>query len=178
MLNTTVLTKPNTAYAIKFLALLTIATGAPLLGFHSRWITGPIVNAALILSVYLLGIRGALLIGILPSTIALGTGLLPAVLAPMIPFIILSNTILVLAMDYLKDKLEYGINLFIASGLKYLFLFSTSSLVVSLFLKQSLAAQIAQIMSWPQFFTAIIGGILAWSFLEIIKFKKYEKIHQ
>ncbi|MFH1890757.1 MAG: iron hydrogenase [Candidatus Kuenenbacteria bacterium] len=184
MFQTTTLAKVNISYAVKFIILLTLATGAPLLGFHSQWITGPIVNMALVLSVYILGIRGALLIGLLPSTIALGTGLLPAVLAPMIPFIIIANTLLVFTLDYFANQSTiynsqpathnlqpriYWASLIVASGLKYLFLFSTSSIVAGLLLKQALAAQVAILMSWPQFFTALIGGILAWGILKIVK---------
>jgi len=175
MLQTTTLSKINITYAVKFLTLLTLATAAPLVGLHSQWLTGPIVNMALILAVYLLGVRGALLIGILPSTIALGTGLLPAVLAPMIPFIIISNTLLILVIDFFKklsgaelDIKNYGIGLFFAAGIKYLFLFVTSGVVINLLLQQSLAIQVAQLMSWPQFFTAVIGGILAWGSLKLL----------
>jgi hypothetical protein len=169
------LTKLNIGYAIKFLLLLTLATGAPLVGIHSQWITGPVVNMALILAVFLVGIRGALLIGILPSTIALGTGLLPAVLAPMIPFIIISNTILILVIDKFKSTnyqlpiTNYWIGLFFAAALKYLFLFITSGLVINLLLKQELALKVAQMMSWPQLFTALIGGMLAWGILKVLR---------
>ena len=98
---TTTLTKINIIYLTKFVLLLVIATFAPAIGFHSQWITGPIVNAVLILSVFMVGARGALLIGMLPSTIALSTGLLSVVLAPMIPFIIISNSILILILSSL-----------------------------------------------------------------------------
>ena len=98
---TTTLTKINIIYLTKFVLLLVVATFAPVIGFHSQWITGPIVNAVLILSVFMVGARGALLIGMLPSTIALSTGLLSVVLAPMIPFIIISNSILILILSSL-----------------------------------------------------------------------------
>ena len=178
MLTSTTLSKINIIYAVRFLILLTLATAAPLIGLHSQWLTGPIVNMALILAVYLLGIRGALLIGILPSTIALGTGLLPAILAPMIPFIIISNTLLILVIDYFRKFTDnelkiknYNIGLFFAAGIKYLFLFITSGIVINLLLKESLASKVSQLMSWPQFFTAIIGGILAWGALKFLKNK-------
>ncbi len=177
MLKEITFTKINIIYLIKFLILVTLATFAPLLGFHSQWITGPIVNMALILSAYLLGIRGALLIGILPSTIALSTGLLPAVLAPMVPFIILGNSILILIIDLFLNKSgedvgfykKYFLALAIAAAFKFLFLFFTSSLVINLLLKQALADKVARMMSWPQFFTAIIGGILAFGILKVLK---------
>lgn len=168
MINIISLQKINITYAIKFLALLTLATGAPLIGFHSQWITGPIVNMALILAVFMVGIRGALLIGILPSTIALSSGLLPAVLAPMIPFIILSNTILILVIDWFKSY-NYFSGLIFAAGAKYLFLFATSNIVINLLLNQALGTKVAAMMSWPQFFTALIGGILAWPALKVLR---------
>lgn len=168
MYTSTTLSKVQVSYFIKFITLLIIATGAPLLGLHSQWITGPIVNAVLILSVFLVGIRGALLIGMLPSTIALGTGLLPALLAPMIPFIIISNSILVLVIDQLKNN-NFFSSLFVAATFKFLFLFSTSNIVISLLLKKELGTAVSQLMSWPQFFTALLGGLLAFIILKIIK---------
>jgi len=53
----TTLSKIQVSYFAKFILLLVLATGAPMLGIHSQWLTGPIVNAALILSVFLVGIR-------------------------------------------------------------------------------------------------------------------------
>jgi len=177
MPQTTTLAKLNISYAVKFLILLTMAVCAPLFGFHSQWVTGPIVNMALILSVFTLGIRGAFLIGLLPSTIALGAGLLPAILAPMIPFIIISNCLFILVLDYFKNRLsdkeiaavDYFLAIFVSAGLKYLFLLSTSKIVAGLLLKQELAAKAADIMSYPQFFTALIGGVLAGGALKILK---------
>ena len=143
MIKTLTLTKIDINYLVKFILLLTVATSMPFLGFHSQLVTGSIVNAILILSVFTVGARGALLIGILPSTIALGSGLLPIILAPMIPFIIISNTILILIIDYFKkstsDELQvtnYFFGLTIASGLKFLFLFFTSGIVINLLLNE------------------------------------------
>jgi hypothetical protein len=186
MIKSITLSKTNINYLVRFLILLTIATSAPLLGFHSQWITGSIVNMALILSVFVVGIRGALLIGMLPSTIALGTGLLPAILSPMIPFIIISNCILVLVFSSLsraeaepvevvvegpREKiwnLNYFIRLFLGAGIKYLFLFLTSGIVINLLLNSKVAPAVAQVMSWPQFLTAMIGGVLAFGILKFL----------
>jgi hypothetical protein len=157
------------------------------------------------------------LIGLLPSTIALGIGLLPAVLAPMVPFIIISNVILVLVVSLIvyperAERVEgsrryvipgltrnpeepfmdsrfrgndiegresfthysllitrYFFGLLLAAGLKFLFLFLTSGIVIKLLLNQKLAPAVAQMMSWPQFFTALIGGVLAFGILKILK---------
>lgn len=151
---------------VQFVILVGIATIAPL--FHQQTITGPIVNATLFISVILLSTRNAILIGLLPSLIALSTGLLPSVLAPMIPFIMIGNTILIIVFGYLKEK-NYWLGIVSASILKFVFLFSTSSIVINLLLKKEIASKVAIMMSWPQLFTALAGGLIAYLFLKSIK---------
>jgi hypothetical protein len=147
---------------LTFVALLGIASAAPLL--HNQFVVGPIVNATLLIATVLLGVRGGILIGLIPSTIALSTGLLPAVLAPMIPFIIVGNAILVVTFGYLRDK-NYWLALVSGSILKFAFLFGTSGIVISLLLNQKIASSVAMMMSWPQLATALAGGLVAYGFL-------------
>ena len=104
----------------------------------------------------------------IPSLIALSTGLLPIVLAPMIPFIIIANIILVSVYNFSLKK-NYWLKVVMAGFLKFVFLFFTSSIVINLFLTEKVAAKIAVIMSWPQFITALVGGLLAYLFLKGIK---------
>ena len=163
-----VIPKINIRKLIQFSALLGIASVAPILLGHQQIISGPIVNATLIISVVLLGTESAILIGLVPSIIALSVGLLPAVLAPMIPFIMLSNVILVTVFGYLYKK-NYWAGLISASVIKFLLLFTTSSVVINLLINSELAKQVGLIMSWPQFLTALAGGVLAFGFLKIIK---------
>ena len=151
---------------LTFVALLGIASAAPLL--HNQFVAGPIVNATLLIATVLLGVRGGILIGLIPSTIALSTGLLPAVLAPMIPFIIVGNAILVVTFGYLRDK-NYWLALVSGSILKFAFLFGTSGVVISLLLNQKIASSVAMVMSWPQLATALAGGLVAYGFLRGIK---------
>lgn len=151
---------------IEFVLLLGVATAAPL--FHNQFITGPIVNATLLVAVALLGMRDGILIGLIPSSIALSVGLLPPVLAPMIPFIIVGNAILVVTFGYLRNK-NYWLGLVSASILKFTFLFATSSIVINLLANQKVAANVAVMMSWPQLVTALAGGLIAYGFLRGIK---------
>ena len=143
----------------EFAILIGVATIAPLLGQQA--ISGPIVNATLFISTIFLGVRAGILIGLLPSIIALSAGLLPLALTPMIPFIMIGNVILVLSFDFLKNK-NYWLRVITASALKFIFLFSTSSIVINLILKTEIANRVAVIMSWPQFLTAIAGGTIAY----------------
>ncbi len=152
------------ADSLEFVILLTIATIAPL--FHFQPIAGPIVNAALFIAVSLLGIQNAIFIGLIPSLIALSAGLLPAVLAPTIPFIMLGNTILIVVFGYLKRK-NFWLGVVLASVLKFFFLFSTSSIIINLLLKKEVASKVAAMLGWPQLATALAGGVIAYFFLKV-----------
>jgi hypothetical protein len=152
---------------VTFIMLLAIASAAPLIG-HQQFITGPIVNATLLAATVLLGVRGGLLIGLIPSSIALSAGLLPPVLAPMIPFIIVGNAILVVTFGYLRDK-NYWLALVSGSILKFAFLFGTSSVVINLLLNKNVASNVAMMMSWPQLVTALAGGVIAYGILRGIR---------
>lgn len=160
------LNRKNFLTVTQFISLVGVAVIVPL--FHQQAITGPVVNATLFISVTLLGVQNAILVGLIPSLVALSTGLLPPVLAPMIPFIMVGNTILIIVFGYLKEK-NFWLGIVTASVLKFLFLFSTSSIVINLLLKKEIATKVATMMSWPQLLTALVGGIIAFMFLKSIK---------
>lgn len=152
---------------VQFATLLTIATIAPL--FSHQLITGAIVNATLFISTVFLGLQAGILISLVPSLIALSIGLLPMFLAPMIPFIILGNIILVFSFDYLK-KNNYLTRIIVASFLKFFFLFSTSFVIINFFFQGKIASNVFLMMSWPQLITALTGGLIAYFFLKMKTF--------
>jgi len=174
---------------LKFTALVGVATLAPLLGNQS--ITGPIVNATLFIAVVTMGWRNAILIGLTPSLIALMAGTLPSVLAPMVPFIAVSNAMLIVVFGLFAKKPariatparhadashagwqsvaggNYWLGIASASFLKFVFLFGTSAILINLFNIQ-LPKSIALMMSYPQLLTALAGGVIAYLFLKTIK---------
>jgi hypothetical protein len=120
---------------------------------HNQWITGTIVNAIIFLAVWRVGIVNAMLVAALPSSIALSRGLLPAPMAVLIPYIILSNVILIAAFYVLKKYPLAGI--VAASLVKFIFLFA----ITSFFIK--IASPLLVMMHWPQLFTALAGGLIA-----------------
>lgn len=158
---------------VQFAILLAIAIGLPAF-VHTQAITGPIINATLFLSALLLGVQGAMLIGLIPSVVALSFGLLPAPLAPMIPFIMLSNTILILVFYYLKDR-NFWVGVISASIIKFLFLFSTSFVVINLIAQKPIAQKVSAILSWPQLVTALAGGTIAFLVLKLFKITSPQK---
>ncbi len=126
---------------------------------HQQLLTGPIINALLILSFLYLGKSRAFFLALIPSTVALSRGLLPLALAPMVPFIMISNCLYIELFASLKFN-QY-IKIFLASAAKAIFLFVISKLLMEKILVAALASKIAMMMSWPQFATALLGGILA-----------------
>ncbi len=164
---TLVLNKTLAITIAKFAVLLGIATITPAL-IHYQPVTGPIVNATLFLAVVLLGTQSAILIGLIPSVIALSVGLLPSPLAPMVPFIMLSNTVLIIAFALLRKK-NFRLGIVSASLLKFLFLFSTSFVIINLIAQKPIAQKVAQMLSWPQLVTALGGGLIAYLILKMTK---------
>ena len=104
----------------------------------------------------------------MPSTIALSTGLLPFVLAPMVPFIMIGNAVLVMAFYYLKRQ-NYVFRLGLAALLKFTFLHYAVVLVMANLIEQGAVAKLMIMMSWPQFFTAVIGGIIIYPIFKVLK---------
>jgi hypothetical protein len=157
---TTAITFPTETHQIKDLVwtigFFIVAVIFPALLAHTpnnQWITGTIVNALLFLAVWRVGVVNAIFVAALPSSIALVRGLLPAPMAILIPYIILSNIILIAAFYAIKKYPLAGIIL--ASLAKFLFLLA----ITSLFIK--VASPMLVMMQWPQLFTALAGGLIA-----------------
>ena len=162
------LNKTKIISLVYFTALLGVSIIAPL--FHFQPITGPIVNSCLFVATALLGAQAGIMLGLLPSIVALSVGTLPIALAPMVPFIMASNAIMVVVFSKLKSTecltrckaLGALLSAVIAaSALKFLFLYSTSFVVLRLISQKPVAQKAAQMMSYPQLITALIGGIIA-----------------
>ncbi|HTW96459.1 MAG TPA: ECF transporter S component [Candidatus Methylomirabilis sp.] len=165
--------KVDVSVIAQFIGLAAVITFLPFL-IHLQWITGPIVNALLILILFIVGIRAALLMSLVPSVMALAGGLLPAVLAPVVPFIMIGNAIFILSVDYLyraaKNQFNgYWIGVIAGGALKYLFIYFNTNLMINLLLKKSLATAVMQIVAWPQMATAFAGGMIAFVILKRLK---------
>lgn len=167
------LERVNVQSLTRFIALAGVALILPFL-IHLQWISGPIINAILILILFLVGIRSAMVVALVPSLMALSSGLLPAVLAPAVPFIMISNAIFVLSVDRIYDWSKntvrgYWLGVLAGAFLKFAFLYVSVSWITKLLLKQNLAVKVAEMMSWPQFITAVLGGMIAWIILKWLK---------
>lgn len=139
---------------------------APL--FPNQFISGPIVNALLIIITVMLGLRSGILMCFVPSLMALVGGLLPAIMAPFIPFIMVSNIIMVFLFHKLRLK-NYWLGAGVGSITKFIFIFITSQLFFNFFVAQAISKNIALMMSWNQLYSAALGSLIAFVFLKTIK---------
>ena len=154
------------AYATKFTLLLGISIAAPFLHFQA--VTGTIVNAVLIIATVILGRKEAFTIGIFPSLISVVTGLLVPAVAPLIPFIILSNIILIYIFSFIGRE-HYWKGIVWSSVLKFSFLYIAGIVIIKIFEWNSEAKIIAMMFNWQQLATALSGGIVAYAMLKILK---------
>ena len=138
---------------------LILTIGVVPLFIHSQWVTGVLVNFILIFTCLKLGIRAALPLTFVPSIAAVISGLFPLALAAMIPFIMAGNILLILVIHYFKYN--YLVALSIAAFAKFAFLYSASHFLAQYFLPETFLDKVMLMMSWPQFATAMVGGLFA-----------------
>ena len=149
--------------------LLFAAWFIPFLGFGQE-VTGPLVNALLLISVETVGISNAILVGCVPSFVAWSKGVLPAPMLVMIPFIIAGNVLLVVVYGSLR-RFNYWLAVAVAAVVKMAFLWLAVDFVTGSPLAIQIGQQITQavfspaftlMFHYPQFLTAVAGGIIAW----------------
>jgi len=162
---TKILTFDNkiTIAVAQFIILFGIAVIAPLFG--QQLVTGTIVNFILFVAVFLLGAKSAILIGLFPSLIALGVGILPLILFPIIPFIIASNILLILVFK-IFSKINYWFAVISASIAKFVFLTIIGFLFISL---SKNFLPLLGIISGMQLITSLSGGLMAVLFIHAIR---------
>lgn len=142
-----------------------LAVAAPY--FLNQLITGSIVNALLFISVSIFGVETAFLLCLIPSLISLYTGLLPLTIAPMIPFIMTGNALMVLTFSKLKEK-GFWFGAIPAAVIKYIFIYFIGIVLANSIL-HGVSKNVLLMISWPQLATAIAGACIAFLFLKTIK---------
>lgn len=157
--------------------LLTIAVIIQILGKNipqiNQFFVGPTVNAILLLTVYLAGVKWAMLIGVLTPILAFLSGVLATPMWPFIPFIALGNLIYVSIFALLKNRTNGDIiGVILGSTAKFFFLyFSATRLIniIALGIPAPVKEKLAIAMGLPQLITALIGGGVAISLYYMLK---------
>ncbi len=143
----------TTRWITRTAILLALTLAFQLLGLPQP-VTGPAINAMLILSALLVGPAAGVIIGSLTPVIAWQRGILAAPLGPMIPFIALGNMVLVLLFFYLRRRQPY-LALIAAAFAKFAVLATAVRVFVTV------PPPVAAAMGVPQLITALAGGAIA-----------------
>jgi hypothetical protein len=120
--------------------------------------TGTMVNALLLTSLIVINPYGALMIAFISPWLAFMFGILPQPLLPLIPFIMLGNSLYVLIFWLFFKKNNKPLSVISGIALASIVKFLTLSSAVRII--GNLAPKIAQMMIFPQLITAVCGGIL------------------
>jgi hypothetical protein len=86
-------------------------------------------------------------------------------MAPMIPFIMMSNIALVGVFAMLK-KTNYWLAAITASAVKFGFLALSAYIILAAMTHGKMTAALASMMGWPQMITALLGVGLAYLVFE------------
>lgn len=158
--------KMNTIYIVRTGLLLALALIFQM-GIKIPTLVGPLVNFVLIASTLTVGILSGVIIGCFTPLIALVVGVIPAFLAPQIPFIIAGNAILVIIFGITNNYIKKGggyLGLALGSLLKFAVLAGSIRLIIN-FYSHSIPVKaipgVIATFSVPQLYNAVIGGILA-----------------
>lgn len=160
---------------IRIVVLLTLTLMIQIIGLP-QLITGPLINMMLLITALILDPVSGIILGVITPMLALLRGQLPPVLAPMVPFIMVGNAILVGVFSVIRGSrhkniltsVQIWIALILASLCKTLWLFLTARFLLPLLLGRQLPELMILAMSFPQFVTAVAGGILALIIYELL----------
>ncbi len=130
-----------------------------------QFITGPLINTILYIAVALVGTVSAVLIGIFTPVIALLFGIMK--LPPAVPVIIAGNTALALVFGKFKQSPVTGV--LTASVAKFAVMFLGVKYILPVLFKINLPAPGIALLTTPQLFTALAGGVLAIIILKVVQ---------
>lgn len=152
------------------LALLIALTVVVQAGGFPQPVTGPLVNFLLFSTAGLFGIWPGIILGSVTPIFALLRGQLPAILAPMVPFIILANAALVICFGVVlkffskKSKKQQIVGQITGIGLssvvKFLLLTTSAQYIVPFVFGKTFPPPVLMAMAFPQLITALGGGFL------------------
>ena len=168
-----------TETAIMLALLVTLQALTKPLG---QLVTGSCVNTILAVSALVGGLGCGLTVAIISPILAFLLGIAPQILT--VPAIMAGNAVFVLLLSVLADKsgknlVKQGIAWVVSAAAKFVTLYvivvkiicgvMASSLLASGTLKEPMLKALPATFSWPQLFTALIGGAIALLIVPVLK---------
>ena len=168
-----------TETAIMLALLVTLQALTKPLG---QLVTGSCVNTILAVSALVGGLGCGLTVAVISPILAFLLGIAPQILT--VPAIMAGNAVFVLLLSVLADKsgknlVKQGIAWVVSAAAKFVTLYvivvkiicgvMASSLLASGTLKEPMLKALPATFSWPQLFTALIGGAIALLIVPVLK---------
>ena len=168
-----------TETAIMLALLVTLQALTKPLG---QLVTGSCVNTILAVSALVGGLGCGLTVAIISPILAFLLGIAPQILT--VPAIMAGNAVFVLLLSVLADKsgknlVKQGIAWVVSAAAKFVTLYvivvkiicgvMASSLLASGTLKEPMLKALPATFSWPQLFTALIGGAVALLIVPVLR---------
>ena len=127
--------------------------------FLSTFLIGSLVNACLLVALETIGAKHAFIIGLIIPVVAYFQQMLP--LPIMIVPVAFGNAIYI-GVFFSSKRWQTWLRIGIAGLSKAVFMYCAFSwLLVFIAIPTKLASNLLFVMSWPQFVTGVMGGILA-----------------
>ncbi|MGE5560833.1 MAG: ECF transporter S component [Chloroflexota bacterium] len=133
-------------------------------------VTGPAINAILLLAVPLVGGLAGVLIGFVTPWVAVLTGIIAAPLAPFAPFIMVGNASLSLVYAALR-RVNSWLAVGAAAVVKFLWLTLSVKYIAALF-NVKVPPKAVATFQLPQLYTALAGGLVAIALLALPAMKR------
>jgi hypothetical protein len=146
--------------------MLSIALAVQLLHLPA-FITGPVINAVLLVSAVFVGLSGSIIIGCITPVTAVLTGIVNPVLLLLIPIIMTANTVFVTLFFFLHSKNKY-LAVVVAAAAKYLIFYGSLNYVLSLagiYLPEAIIAA----FQIPQIYSALTGGAIGLAICHFLR---------
>ena len=147
-----------------------------------QMVTGSCVNAVLAISVLLGGLGCGLTVALISPVLAFLLGIAPQILT--VPAIMVGNSVFVILLHLLADKsgkkiVKQIIAWVVAAAAKFAALYAivvwlicgvlSQSLLAAGVMKEPMLKMLPATFSWPQLFTALIGGAVALLLVPVLR---------
>ena len=145
-------------------------------------VTGSCVNTVLAISALVGGLSSGLVVALISPVLAFLLGIAPQILT--VPAIVVGNSVFVILLSLLADKsgkkiVKQVIAWIVAAAAKFAALYAIVVLLICGVLSESLLASgalkapmlkaLPATFSWPQLFTALIGGAVALAITPVLR---------
>lgn len=146
----------------------------------NQFFVGPAVNAVILMTVMIAGMKWGIMAGAFTPVLALMAGILAAPMAPFVPFIALGNMLYATLFAWIR-KTKGGEALGVLTGAfaKFVFLFVSASFFIDLFtlnIPDPVKKALGTAMGFNQFITALAGGAIAVLLVRVLVNRRVLKV--